>query len=396
MTFFPKKSAIPFVIASALTVLLLSLGLAQSQTNTTSPPENRFLLIIENSRTMEKRTAGLTSALDQLLHSGMQGQIRPGDTIGIWTYNDELHAGEFPLRTWSVQDQPRITGSILAFVAKQPFNKQPRFDSVEPILKNSPLITVVIFSSASEPVKGTPFDNEINRTLRSWRDEQQKNRLPFIIVLRAVRGVITHYTVTPAPWQVEMPPMPVIPAQSVATKPAPKTAPAQTSSVPPLIVRGKKPEPSVLPSPQAPSVKTETPPTNPSPDLASQLAHPPLPTPPAQPAPISSQTSTIAAPTPPVTNEPAPSVTSPVIDTAKTSAAVPPQTAVNSSRPQEPSNPAPGPSLATGAHDTFVFRKRLMLFALIAICLVIAIILFRRSRASHVSLITHSIDREKE
>src|SRR5689334_16659499 len=83
------------------------------------PPENRFLLIVETSSPMQKRSAGLASTVDQIVRSGFQGQARPGDTIGIWTYNETLTAGEFPLQTWSKDGAKHISGGMLAFLADQ-------------------------------------------------------------------------------------------------------------------------------------------------------------------------------------------------------------------------------------------------------------------------------------
>ena len=30
----------------------------------------------------------------------MKGQVEAGDTIGLWTFNEELYTGRFPLQTW--------------------------------------------------------------------------------------------------------------------------------------------------------------------------------------------------------------------------------------------------------------------------------------------------------
>jgi len=126
---FLTKRGVWSAVAQVSILLLLSLGTARAQINRTSPPEHRFLFMIETSRAMEKRSSGIASALDQLFRSGMQGQIRSGDTLGVWTYNDELHAGEFPLQTWS-GDPQRVSNAIMPFLAKQRFGKQPRFDHV--------------------------------------------------------------------------------------------------------------------------------------------------------------------------------------------------------------------------------------------------------------------------
>src|SRR5215472_6554827 len=57
---------------------------------------NRYLFIVETSRAMQKREEGLKQAVTNLLGSGMRGQLQSGDTVGLWTYNNELHAGRFP------------------------------------------------------------------------------------------------------------------------------------------------------------------------------------------------------------------------------------------------------------------------------------------------------------
>src|SRR5262249_26187544 len=72
--------------------------------------------------------------------------------------------------------------------------------------------------------------------------QQQKAHMPLVTILRAKDGIITNYSVNPAPWHVELPPLPVDPPPKVAeTKPAAplvKTPPM----APPLILSGKMPE----------------------------------------------------------------------------------------------------------------------------------------------------------
>src|SRR5256885_2136671 len=111
------------LLFSPLNLKVFTPGPAKTPTTGSRAPPTS-LLIVETSRAMEKRTINLARALDRLLGSGMQGQIRSGDTLGVWTYNDELHAGDFPLQTWSADSQKQITSTVLKFVAAQKFNKQ--------------------------------------------------------------------------------------------------------------------------------------------------------------------------------------------------------------------------------------------------------------------------------
>ena len=62
--------------------------------------ENRFLFIINTSAAMRPMTNGIRDAVLGLLQSRMQGQMRDGDTFGIWTYDDQLHT-DFPMQIWA-------------------------------------------------------------------------------------------------------------------------------------------------------------------------------------------------------------------------------------------------------------------------------------------------------
>ena len=47
---------------------------------------------------MQPRAGAVLKAVQDLLASGLSGQLRRGDSLGVWTFNEELSAGRFPLR----------------------------------------------------------------------------------------------------------------------------------------------------------------------------------------------------------------------------------------------------------------------------------------------------------
>jgi hypothetical protein len=381
-----------------LGIFILSSMLLRAQTN--AAPENRFLVIVETSRAMEKRTSGLAVALDRLLGSGMDNQIRAGDTLGVWTYNDELHAGEFALQTWSDDSQKRITTSVVDFLAAQKFTKQPRFEVVSPslegLIKSSPFLTVIIFCSGTDDIRGTTFAPEINETLHGWRDEQQKLHMPFIVVLRVAQGAVRKFSVTPAPWKVELPPMPAPVASTKPTRPKPSLI--QTSSVAPLIISGRKAESSVPPlifrgsnSASQASLTNSAP--APAPSQASRVGD--LEVRPTNsvnvPASAGQSASRLSA---------SRQISANILTDSEMVVAArspgPSDTNYAISAQLIPDKPDSGAVMAASDPRPEVIRKRVMLFGLIGLGLVIAVLVFRRSRANHVSLITHSIDRERE
>ena len=124
-----------FGIWSFLLVLSAFLNQASAQTNSTRPaPSNRYLLIVETSRAMERRADGVLSSAQTLLNSAFGGQLRRGDTVGVWTYNDELHAGELPLQQWSPEAHPAVVRRTVSFLQQQKCQNSARIDKVFPAI----------------------------------------------------------------------------------------------------------------------------------------------------------------------------------------------------------------------------------------------------------------------
>jgi hypothetical protein len=397
----------------------------RSQTNVAKSHwvSNRYLLIVETSHSMHRRSDGVIKTAANLLMSGIGGQIQQSDTLGVWTYNQELYAGRFPLKRWATIEQQDISSAVLDFLKKQKYENAPAFSSVRPaldkVIKDSESITVILISSGEEAMTGTPFDDQINELYKNWRAEQEKTRMPIVTVLRAKRGKMVGFSVTPPPWQIEIPSWPAEPSVTkVAAPPPPKVQP---STVPPLIVTGKKPKlPETTNStetatitaqaassgPQNQSIKTtkpsaestgtqppgiveQNPATNLPPEAATVLERKvekaelpqhrsePKPAPPKELA--SSSPALKPAPAPPVAaaaNRSSPSI----------AAQTPPK---SDSPPQEVASgiAVPGPGLLS---NKTIWIAGLAVF--VVSCAMLTV-LARRARTQHISLITRSLER---
>jgi hypothetical protein len=405
--------------------LFLSLPLsAQSPPARISP--GRFLLIVDTSAGMRPRAAATLRAVDNLLRDGMNAQLQRGDSIGVWTYNDQLHAGDLPLQRWTPENEHLVASNVLAFLKTRLFGNKPRFEAVRPelqrVVRESEKLTVLLVSDGSEPVSGTPFDARINEFFKQNAWPQKQKRMPFVTVLRSYRGKFAGVTLNLAPWPVEFPPFP--PEPKVADQPKPKLPPKNTTpppTAPPLIVVGEDHEPS----PTAPAAPAEPAATQPAP--AHTVAPAPQPAPPPvapaapnePPAPTSSATtappkSDTASATlaPPETKRAPPTATSalpppPAPAPAPTVAETPPAPApahpeeLKSEPAAPPATPGTGPvAVATapqtggGFHSKFVW----VICAAAAVLLVVLVLLMRRraQAAGHVSLITRSMDQDKK
>jgi hypothetical protein len=436
--------------AAAWLCLLFGPLLLLGQTNPPAPvyPVNRFLFIIETSRSMQRRSDAMRQSVLDTLRSAVANQAHPGDTLGIWTFNEELYTKVFPLQKWSAESPSGVGERVASFLKAQKLEKATRFDKVMPVLdrltRNSQFITVILISMGDTDIQGTPFDSRINEFFRKWRLQQQDAGSPFVIGLRAQAGKFVDCTMNPSPWPAELPPLPKELLTPITSPPAVATGlkkPA-TSSVPPLIISGKKREPSTSPpgaagtptnsTPVRAAATEPTPQADKMPNVASGTPAPgtpvPAPEPPKQTlAPTENAKSTSGSS--PASARSDSAVVTPAADNKQPVSAVP----QNPSAPQAASVPSTPPSITRQeddiAHQSVhaealaparqrasndapvelgvsvplrkpVYQALLIFVALVSLgALVAAAAWFWRARsrpAGETSIITESLDRRKK
>jgi hypothetical protein len=246
--------------------------------------DNRFLLIFDTSADMRKRLPAVQVALDTLLAGSMGGQMHPGDSIGVWTFGQDLQAGEFPLQIWAPENAAVIASNIMAYVGKQHYAKSGNFDvlqsSLNQVVENSDRLTVVIFCDGETQIGLTPYDSGINQVFQQRQAERKKARQPFAIVLRSQLGEYSGCTVSFPPASVnvpDFPPWPQPPAPPVVQ------APPQVIRGPALIIIGTNvgtklppPAPPVQAAPPVvPPAKPVLQPVAPTNAIAASVENPP-------------------------------------------------------------------------------------------------------------------------
>ncbi|WP_040550757.1 hypothetical protein [Pedosphaera parvula] len=404
---------------------------------------NRFLLAVDAAAPMKKQAPVVEEAINQILLSRASGQLYRGDTLGVWTFDTELHTGSFPLQVWTPEDEKAIATHVTEFLKKQRYGKQSRFDallpSVEELVKQSDIITIIIISDGQNQMQGTPFDREINKSYQQILREMGNEQMPIVTVLQAQGGKFIKYNTTALPWPVIIPELP-IPLKDESTSPASPAANVAKAkpTAQPLIVTGPKAtqpvsaNPATVPIPQ-PNVKSEAQvvSSTPAPSPAEKATVPamvqtppvitsPPPTPPqlpvqvlprrltsgSQPEAVPKAEISPASATPAVVQK---TSTPPATEPPRTDAAVSAEnksSVVNAgTREVQPettkleSSAAPAVPLAVVANSPAPARSKTLLIAaatLLVIAIGLTILMIRRSRtASGPSLITRSMDLRK-
>src|SRR4029079_9229347 len=106
-------------------------GSAQNLTNQYGP-SNRWLVVFDVSRGMESRSEAVMQIAVGFVQSGANGQMRRGDTLGIWFFNETLMVGHFPLQEWRPESANEIAHKLAGFLQTVPYQKEPHLEAVTP------------------------------------------------------------------------------------------------------------------------------------------------------------------------------------------------------------------------------------------------------------------------
>jgi len=403
-----------YAIRHSSFVLFLGILCLLSPAKASAQSSNRWLFVFNTSAAMRDRTNGMQAVTKDLLDTAMHGTIRPGDTIGIWTYSSELHADEAPLQTWSPKTAPAISYETLLFLRQHRYEKTAAFADVMAnllrVIKISDVITVVLISDGSDPVQGTPFDERIASFYKANSSAQKKARMPVVTLFRGEKGVLTTNTLALAPWPVDIPAVPLPPvATPIAQKPATVEPAAPAKPVPSLVIIGKKAEtmfnvPNDLPdhSGEPPAQPPTTPPPSETVPVVAKTETPVIATPETAPkveekskpapVPVVAAAAPAATPTPtPAASEP-PKAVGPATSPAAKSEVQEPVTTKAAEMPRVEAVAVPPAQSLLSARNIAIISVAFTLL----VCGFLILSARNARRASRSSLITQSLNQDRK
>lgn len=173
---------------------------------------------------MESLKDPLEATIYDLIRSGLYGQMRTGDTFGLWTFDKLAHAGKFPVQVWDARKATSIGAIAAAHLSNHNYERsadlKPVTELLTTVIQAVTNLNVFVISDGDCAMRGTPFDKAINAEYKKQRRERSSAKRPFVTTLIARDARIVSYSVVIGGKPIILPERPLPPA--VAAKiPAP-------------------------------------------------------------------------------------------------------------------------------------------------------------------------------
>ena len=186
----------------------------------------RFLLVFETSHALKKNLPAIEQEIAKLFAANFQYEIQSGDDLAVWTVDESLHTGGFPLASWTPTDAGMEAKQLDDFLDHQKFARHASLEALQPVLnrvvKNSERLTVIIFCDSQSRLTGTPYDSGVNGIITNAAAKYKGGVAPFILVLRSYQGEYlgcsVNRTSTLSFPKFPPPPAPVRPSAPVANQ----------------------------------------------------------------------------------------------------------------------------------------------------------------------------------
>jgi len=176
-----------------------AIGLAQQPAPKPSE-DDRYLFAVDTSLAMAPLKETLRNTVYDMIYSGLGGQTRRGDSMGVWAFNEHTYPQPFPPLDWSLERRENLAAQAYEFLKTRRFEKRSQPDlllkDLAPLIKGSRRLTVFILSNGAQPIQGTPYDDLVNAVYRERGPTLRRAGKPVITVLTATDGKIVAWAVT--------------------------------------------------------------------------------------------------------------------------------------------------------------------------------------------------------
>jgi hypothetical protein len=226
----------------------LAITTAHSQAPSGSPGEgNRFLFIVETSAAASKLEHGGRQAVFDLIFTGIAGQMKAGDTFGLWTFNDKVSAGVFPMQEWDPENNMELATQAGQYLKAQKYQNKARLDvavkQLMPVVRAVKDLNIFIVSDPGTRLPDDPLGQGYGPENSKLAARARLAKQPLVTTLIVRNGGISNTLVTVGSEPIRLPALAIARSTVAASPRALATAKVRPTRAP-IIMKGSQTPPS--------------------------------------------------------------------------------------------------------------------------------------------------------
>jgi hypothetical protein len=224
-----RKTLVGLCLCLWMSGAFLPCHLAAAASTTSS---NRFLFIVDTSSLMKKWDEPARDAMFDLIYSGVRGYMTNGDSYGVWLAA-ETNNTSGSVEVWRHKFATELASRTALKVKDAGTRGKPALDiaiaDAKRVARAVGDVTVILVSNGETPLKGTPFDGEINAAIAEVKPAMKAAKATINTALVARDGEFLAWAINSPEYLIAIPVLP--PREETATEVA-KTAPEAEAPAP--------------------------------------------------------------------------------------------------------------------------------------------------------------------
>jgi len=257
--------------------------LAATNGPTEAPPANlaggnRFLFVVETSAATARLEHGGRQAVFDLIFTGIAGQMKPGDTFGLWTFNDKVSAGVYPMQLWEPDNNMELATQVGQFLKMQKYQNKARLDlavkQIIPVLRTVKDLNILIVSDPATRLPDDPLEQGYKADNSKLAARARQSKQPLVTTLVVRNGAISNVVLTVGSEPIRLPPLAFAAATPVTRAPAgvAKAASPRSTRAPIIMKRSEPTNTVAAATPPSAIASPSKPPEGTRPEVAAPVS----------------------------------------------------------------------------------------------------------------------------
>jgi hypothetical protein len=233
----------------------------------------KFLFLVDTSSTMNRYDHSGRQTVFDLIFTGIGKQMQSGDTFGLWTFNEQVSAGTFPMQIWDADQNLELATRTGVFLKNQHYTGKPHaekaIETALALVKTVKDVNVFVITSGDSSLGTSDLEKTIKDLYQQKAVGARKKNLPIVLAFSTWKGEIGRAQVAISGEPIILPAELLAKARARAKplaasaqldKPAEPAVPRARAQ--PIFMKGEKPAPKIQAPPEigtavAPSASPE-------------------------------------------------------------------------------------------------------------------------------------------